>query len=153
MWRPPVFWHPFGFFITALATTAIIVSVANSNQTYQYDQGTYYQETDQNGQKGYEVVSAPIGARVPTLPDGSVEVAVTGKTYYYYAGTFYFPDTDGEHYVVVQAPVGAVIPYLPDGYRKESLSDITYYVYGGIYFQPRTVSGEISYEVVLPPKS
>ena len=152
LWRPPVFWHPFGFFVAALATTAIVVSVANSNDQYYYDQGTYYQETEKDGQKGYVAVAAPIGATVPTLPDGNVEVAVGDKSYYYYAGTFYFPDTDGEHYVVVQAPVGAVIPYLPDGYQKEAHGDITYYSYAGIYYQPKTVSGEVSYEVVSPPQ-
>jgi len=148
-----VFWHPFGFFLVTMAATAVVVSIANSNEKYHYDQGTYYQETEQDGQKRYTVVAAPIGATVPTLPDGSVDMKVKDKTYYYYAGTFYFPDTDGEHYVVVQAPVGAIIPYLPDGYQKESHGDILYYVYGGIYYQPKTVEGEVSYEVVSPPKS
>ena len=55
-WGPV--WHPWGFFIAALATTAIIVSV--NNQQYHYDQGVYYMA----GNGGYTVVSAPVGATV-----------------------------------------------------------------------------------------
>ncbi len=151
MWAPAAFWHPFGFFITTMAVTAIIIS-ADDGEDYHYDQGTYYEETtDENGQKGYQAVPAPIGATVPTLVDGTVEVTLKDKKYYYYAGAFYFPAADGEQYTVVAAPVGAVIPYLPDGYKKEYHGDILYYAYGGIYYQPQSTSGEVSYAVVAHP--
>ena len=62
-------WHPIGFFVTALAVTAIVVSINNRN--YHYDNGVYYQEsTDDKGQTGYVAVTAPIGAKVPSLPEG-----------------------------------------------------------------------------------
>ena len=151
-WHPGPRWHPVGFFLTTMAVTAVVVHVASSNEKVYYDDGTYYKETTSDqGEKGYTVVQAPIGARVPTLPEGSAEVDVAGKNYYYHAGVFYFPDTDGEHYVVVQPPTGAVIPYLPDGYKKEYHGDILYYVYGDIYYQPKSVNGEVSYEVVGHP--
>jgi hypothetical protein len=58
------FWHPVGFFVAVVATTAILVSI--SNQYYYYDQGVYYsQVTD-----GYTVVSAPVNIVVVEIPDG-----------------------------------------------------------------------------------
>ena len=151
-WHPTHFWHPFGFFLATLATTAIIVSIADhdSSKVY-YDNGTYYEQSNQSGQSGYVVVPAPIGARVPTLPDGNTEITVGSTDYYYYAGTFYVQDTDQVHYVVVQAPVGAVVPYLPDGNEKKKISDIQYYVYDGIYYQPKSSNGQVVYQVVQHP--
>ena len=46
-----------------MTTTAIVVSA--NNKQYHYDQGVYYE--DANG--GYKSVSAPIGAKIPDLPD------------------------------------------------------------------------------------
>lgn len=152
IWTPGPRWHPFGFWMTTLAVTAIVVSVADSDEQYYYDEGTYYKEsTNEQGEKGYTAVAAPIGATVPTVPEGCVEVPVGDNDYYFYAGVFYYPDEAGENYTVVQPPVGAVIPYLPDGYKKEYHGDILYYEYGGIYYQPKSVSGEVSYEVVGHP--
>ena len=144
-----LFWHPIGFFITAMAVTAIVVS-ASDNHQYHYDNGTYYKESDQDGQSGYVVVPAPIGAKVPSLPEGYDPIDLDNKTYYYYAGAFYLKDTDGK-YVVVQAPVGAVISYMPDGYDTKYVNDVLYYVYDNIYYQPKSVGGEMSYEVVAHP--
>jgi len=148
MWHPH-FWHPIGFFITALAVTAIVVSVSGNN--YHYDNGVYYQEsTNDSGEKGYVAVPAPIGAKVPSLPDG-YETAKAGSTaYYYYGGVFYTKDTDGK-YVVVQGPVGAVVANLPDGAKEEYYSDVLYYNYNGIYFQPKSVSGDTRFQVVAHP--
>ncbi len=150
--HPSPFWHPFGFFITALAVTAIVVTVSNAStsKTY-YDNGTYYQEKAQDGKSGYVAVPAPIGAKVPKLPDGNTQMTLNDTDYYYYAGAFYLEDTDGEHYVVVQAPVGAVVPYLPDGNKSKTVNDIKYYVYDNIYYQAKSDDGKIVYEVVQNP--
>ncbi len=148
---PTVFWHPIGFFLTAMAVTAIVVSVSNSNKEYYYDNGTYYEESDQDGQSGYVAVAAPIGATVPSLPDSSSQITVGDNTYYYYASTFYQADTDGEHYVVVQPPVGAVVPYLPDGYAKSTIDKTEYYIYASIYYLPTSEDGDIYYKVVEHP--
>ena len=51
-------------------------------------------------------VAAPIGAKVPTLPEDNTEITVGSTTYYYYASTFYTPD--GRNYVDVQPPIGGV---------------------------------------------
>jgi hypothetical protein len=108
----PMFWHPVGFFVAALATTAVIVSINDRN--YHYDQGVYYQETS----GGYKAVSAPIGAKIPDLPDDTQTVIVGGVSYYYYMGVFYNQGSDG--YSVIQAPTGAMVSYLPEGYTTKS---------------------------------
>ena len=144
--------HVIGHIVTVLAVTAIVVTVVNNNnqkQQYQYDNGTYYQETQQDGQTAYVVVPAPIGAKVPTLPDDNSPITVGSKTYYYYASTFYL--ADGKDYVVVQPPVGAVVPYAPDGAEKKTVNGIDYSVYGGIYYQAKSDNGDIVYEVVEHP--
>ena len=144
--------HVIGHIVTVLAVTAIVVTVVNKNnqkQQYQYDNGTYYQESQQDGQTTYVVVPAPIGAKVPTLPDDSNPITVNSKTYYYYASTFYL--ADGTDYVVVQPPVGAVVPYAPDGAEKKTVNGIDYSVYSGIYYQAKSENGDIVYEVVEHP--
>ena len=76
-WGPV--WHPWGFFVASLATTAIIISI--ENQQYHYDQGVYYVQ----GNGGYTVVQAPVGATIKVLPDGyqTVTVNETTNNYYY----------------------------------------------------------------------
>ncbi len=146
-------WHPIGFFITTIAVTAIVVSVVNKNnekEQYKYDDGTYYKESTQDGQKGYVAVPAPIGARVPILPDDNTEInGDDGSKYYYYASTFYIQD--GDEYVVVQPPVGATVPYVPDDAQKKKVNDVEYYVYNGIYYQAKSSNGDVVYEVVEHP--
>lgn len=132
-----------------MAVTAIVVSV--NNQDYHYDNGVYYKEsTDDQGQKGYVAVTAPIGAKVPSLPDGYETVTAGSGQNYYYGGVFYTKDTDGK-YVVVQGPVGAIVHNLPDGAKEEYYTDVLYYNYGGIYFQPKSVNGDTQFQVVAHP--
>ena len=66
----PLFWHPVGFFIVALTTAAIVVSI--NNRQYHYDEGVYYEESS----GGYKAVSAPIGAKIPELPDDTQTIVV-----------------------------------------------------------------------------
>lgn len=157
-WGPHVFfhpgpmWHPIGFFVATVAVTAIVVSVVNKNnqkETYKYDDGTYYKESSQNGQKGYVAVPAPIGAKVPTLPSDNTQMTVNNTSYYYYASTFY--TQSGSDYVVVQAPLGAVVPYVPDGYVKKEINGVQYYLDNNIYYLPKSENGDIVYEVVEHP--
>ena len=139
-WPHPHFWHPIGFFLTALTVTAIVVSVNDRN--YHYDQGVYYvKEGD-----GYKAVNAPIGAKIPDLPDDTQETKVGSKTFYYYMGTFYVEKADG--YAVAEAPKGAVVSYLPDGHTTKDIDGKTYYVYGDVYYQAKMVDGGTAYAVV-----
>jgi hypothetical protein len=136
-WGPH--WHPWGFFVAVLATTAIVISV--SNQQYHYDQGVYYAPTS----GGYTVVPAPVGATVPSLPSGAETVVVDGTTYYYYGGTFYQKTSS---YTVVPPTAGAVVEKLPEGGEEVKIGDITYVKVGETYYQPIQQDGKNMYEVV-----
>ncbi len=138
-WPHPRFWHPIGFWMVALTTTAIVVSL--NNQQYHYDQGVYYVESD----GGYKAVSAPIGANIPDLPDDTQTIVVGSGTYYYYMGVFYTQGSSG--YTVARAPNGAMVSYLPDGYTTKAISGKTYYVYDGVYYQAKMVDGGTAYVV------
>jgi hypothetical protein len=138
-WGPV--WHPWGFFVAALATTAIIVSI--ENQQYHYDQGVYYVQS--NG--GYTVVQAPVGATITTLPPKS-ETVIVNETVnnYYYGGTFYEKGEKG--YTVVPPTAGTIVEHLPEGGKEVKLGDITYVKVGDIYYQPIQKDGKNMYEVV-----
>jgi len=138
-----MFWHPVGFFMAAMTTTAIIVSL--NNRQYHYDQGVYYVQAD----NGYRAVSAPIGAKIPDLPDDTQTMVVGSATFYYYMGVFYNQGSDG--YAVIQAPIGAMVSYLPEGYTTKAINGQTYYLYDGVYYQARMVDGGTAYAVTRVP--
>jgi len=138
-WGPV--WHPWGFFVAALATTAIIVSVENAQ--YHYDQGVWYQPY--NG--GYQVVSAPVGGTITTLPPNAQTVVVNETVNnYYYGGDFYEKTEKG--YSVVPATAGTIVPHLPEGGKEVKVGDQTYVQFGEIYYQPIQVDGKDMYEIV-----
>ncbi len=141
----PFYWgpayHPWGFFIAALATTAIIISI--ENQKYHYDQGVYYVAS--NG--GYTVVQAPVGATITTLPPSSQTVIVNETTNnYYYGGTYYEKSDKG--YTVVPPTAGAIVENLPEGAKEETIGDQKYMKLGDVYYQPIQKDGKNMYEVV-----
>lgn len=138
-WGP--YWHPWGYFVASLATTAIIISI--ENQQYHYDQGVYYIQEDD----GYRVVQAPVGAEIKELPEGSQTVEVNETTNnYYYGGTYY--EKDGEMYKVVPPTAGTIVPNLPEGGEEVRIGEQTYVKYGETYYQPVQVDGKNMYEVV-----
>lgn len=137
-WGPV--WHPWGFFVAAMATTAIIVSV--ENQQYHYDQGVYYTESND----GYVVVAAPVGATISTLPEGSQTVVINETTTNYYYGGTYYEQSDGG-YTVVPPTAGTVVEHLPQGAEEVKVGDQTYVKYGETYYQPVQVDGNEMYEV------
>jgi hypothetical protein len=142
-WGPV--WHPWGFFIATLATTAIIVSV--ENKQYHYDQGVYYMA----GNGGYTVVQAPVGAVITTLPANTQTVAVTETTNnYYYGGTFYEKSAKG--YTVVPPTAGTVVENLPEGGEEVTIGDQKYVKVGETYYQPTQKDGKNVYEVAQVEK-
>lgn len=139
-WGPV--WHPWGFFVATMATTAIIISI--ESQQYHYDQGVYYVATT----GGYTVVQAPVGAVVTTIPPESQKVVVNETTYnYYYGGTYY--DKTDKGYKVVAPTAGTIVESLPEGGKEEKIGDITYVKIGETYYQPIQKDGKNMYEVVL----
>lgn len=136
-WGPA--WHPWGFFVAALATTAIIVAVEDAK--YHYDQGVWYAQ----GNGGYTVVQAPVGGTVTTIPSGNQPVVVNSITNYYYGGAFY--EKTGNGYKVVSPPAGAVVDNLPQGGEEVKVGDQSYVKVGATYYQPVQVDGKNKYEV------
>lgn len=121
--------------------TAIIVSV--NNEKYHYDQGVYYVE----GDGGYTVVQAPVGATVKVIPKEAEEVQVTETTNnYYYGGAFYEKGEEG--YTVVPATAGTIVPNLPEGGEEVKMGEVTYVKFGETYYQPIQVDGKDMYEIV-----
>lgn len=142
-WGPV--WHPWGFFITAMAATAIIISV--ENQQYHYDQGVYYVAS--NG--GYTVVPAPVGATITTLPPNSQTVVVNETVNnYYYGGTYYEKSDKG--YTVVPPTAGTIVEHLPEGAKEEKVGDQIFMKLGEVYYQPIKKDGKDMYEVVTVEK-
>lgn len=130
-WGPV--WHPWGFFVAALATTAIVVSVENAEKAkeqYYFDQGVWYAKS----QGGYTAVQAPVGGIVTSIPSGAETVVVNNTTNYYYGGAYY--EKDGKEYKVVPPPAGAVVQHLPEGGEEVKIGDQTYVKVGETYYQP-----------------
>jgi hypothetical protein len=196
VWGPR--WHPWGFFVATLATTAIIVSIVDNDMdmpgdfdmasndmlgtaidpednmslrsgpafmTYAenqefinnslikekltadgdhyYDEGVFYLK----GNGGYTVVSAPLGAKVKTLPSGYETVTIDdkGTKNYYYGGAFYEKRSDG--YVVVAPVAGTIVERVSEGGEEVKMGEITYVKLGETFFQPIRENGKDMYEV------
>lgn len=139
-WGPH--WHPLGFFLTSLAADAIWFNF--NGQRYWYDDGCYYLP----GNGGYSVVPPPVGAVVPSLPDGYETTMVGNDTYYYFGGAFYMQTDQG--FEVVAAPPGAVITQLPVGAVDQQVNGQDLLVYNNVYYMPISQDGQDAYEVVTP---
>ncbi len=67
---------------------------------YYYHNGVCYR----HGPRGFYVVRAPIGFRVPSLPFGTMMVRVNAIPYYYYYGAYYTYDSGANVYIVTEKP-------------------------------------------------
>ena len=76
--------------------------VTVGRQDYFVSNHVFYQKITRDGQTLYVTVDAPPGARVPTIPEYAVEIAVKGKNYYRFDKIFY--QKEGEFFVVVNNP-------------------------------------------------
>jgi hypothetical protein len=138
-WGP--LWHPWGFVVATLATTAVIVSI--HNQQYHYDQGVYYVAAS----GGYTVVPAPVGATITTLPPNTQTVVVNQTTNNYYYGGTYYEKTD-KGYTVVPPTAGTIVEKLPEGGKEVTIGSQKYVQFGETYYQPVKKDGKDVYEVV-----
>jgi len=121
----------------AVAATAVIVSVANTQ--YRYNQGVWYAPAS----GGYTVVAAPVGGVVTTLPP---QATVVNNNNYYYGGSYY--EKSGSEYKVVAPQAGTVVEQLPESGEEVSLGDQKYVKFGETYYQPIEQDGKQKYEVV-----
>ena len=111
---------------------------------YYYDEGVYYEKSDKK--EGYEVVQAPEGVEITTLPTGYTTTIAGNMKYYYHGGVFYVQTETG--YKVAAAPIGAIVYKLPEGGEEVDLQGNKLIKYGGAYFQPILHDGQDAYEVV-----
>jgi hypothetical protein len=78
------------------AATTVVVSGTN----YYYDGGVYYARAYSSGQVVYQVVPAPAGAVIRTLPGGCTSVRRGNVVYSQCGGTYYQPYSGGYRVVV-----------------------------------------------------
>jgi len=116
--------------------------ISLENRQYGYYDGVFYEPYN----NGYQVVPPPMGAYVPSIPDGFQQVMVGDQTYFYFGGAFFIQN--GGNYQVVAAPAGAVIYNLPEGATTQQVDSYNYLVYNGIYYLPIQINGQPAYEVV-----
>lgn len=140
---------------------------------YYYYGGIFYTPYD-NG--GYQVTEPPVGAGIPSLPDGASAIRIDGVQYYEADGVYYKETKDDKGktiYVVagrdgvlntgdnVTDPnadaaypkVGDIVNQLPDDCRKITLNGKKYFVSpDGIYYEKVTdPDGNIAYRIASLP--
>ena len=75
----------------------------HQKQDYYYFGGNFFHRYPNH----YEVVRAPLGARVPYLPPGYVSFSMGPRQYFYVNYTYYLWDYHHRDYMVVREPIGA----------------------------------------------
>lgn len=125
-----------------MVSFATIISEAPPGERIYYDDGVFYQHSN----RGYEVVAAPLGAIVPSLPDDCYEFIVEDTPYFYYAGVFFTEVENG--FQVVQAPIGAIVSMLPPGAVEVKIEGRIYFYINDTYYQPINTEDGPAYQVV-----
>ena len=70
--------------------------------SYMYDDGVYYARVMNGGEVAYQVVPAPAGAIIATLPSGCSDVRVGGVAYSQCGQTHYQKVSTGYQVVVLK---------------------------------------------------
>ena len=141
---------------------------------YYYYNGIFYCPYD-NG--GYQVVTPPLGAAVPSLPEGATAIKIDGVQYYEASGVYYkvvvddkgkttyvVAGRDGElntddsatdpNASVAMPKVGDMVNQLPDDCHKVILNGKHYFVSpDGIYYEKVTdPNGNAAYRIISLPQ-
>jgi len=141
---------------------------------YYYYDGIFYSPYD-NG--GYQVITPPLGAAVPTLPQGATPIKIDGVQYYEASGVYYKATTDDKGKVmyvvagrdgvlntdgsatdpnagVAMPKVGDMVNQLPDDCHKVILNGKRYFVSpDGIYYEKVTdPNGNTAYRIISLPE-
>jgi len=85
-----------------LTTLSNPYNVKVEGQDYWVSNHVFYQKITRNGTLTYVTVDAPIGAKLPTIPEYSVAIEHQGLTYYRFDRIFYLQQ--GDVFVVVANP-------------------------------------------------
>ncbi len=141
VWGPR--WHPWGFFVATLATTAIILSVQNDMDIPANNDLVAAPVFDNSYYPGRET-TMPVTAAVFNMDNQYYNDNKAGQAFsvnkdqYYYDDGVYYTKADGG-YTVVPAPVGATIKTLPSGYETVKIDETTTnYYYGGAFYEKST---------------
>ena len=103
----------------------------------------YYQHFS----NGFQVVRAPIGITINSLPSSRYKFNHVGVDYFYSHGQFY--RSLGGGYQVVHAPIGARISQLPVHAERFEWSSTIYYASDEAFFKEIYDDyGKISYEII-----
>ncbi len=131
---------------------------------YYYYNSVFYRRTEDNN---YEVVTPPLGAHVPTIPNNSKTVIIDGNKYYESSGTYYQEELDANNhvqYIVVgidgvlnqpqsqiyrEPQVGDIVYQLPNGCSTIFLNGQKYYeAPNNLYYQEVQDGNRIAYKIV-----
>ena len=139
---------------------------------YYYNAGIFYTPYDGGG---YTVTTPPVGAAVPTIPEGAKAIKINGEQFYELNGVYYkavVNDAGKTMYQVAgrdgvlntadnggmgpddSAPkVGDIVNELPDGCHRISLNGKKYFVSpNGIYYQVFVdQDGNVGYKIASLP--
>lgn len=149
IWGPR--WHPWGFFITTLAVTAILISVDNIEPPVYLDLAMA--PAPGYGDAAFENQQRMHGPWLAAWQDNPVYHFEQNHTYetiadgdiYYDEGVYYLKADGG--YTVISAPLGVNIKSLPSGYETITLDNNTKnYYYGGTFYEKNSAG----YTVVAP---
>jgi hypothetical protein len=143
--RPHRFWHDFAFHHRVTVLPVGYFSFQFGGVPYCYWDGIYYQPFD----GGYQEVYPPVGAVIPELPEGAIEVTLGVMIYYYAGGAFYMQQPDGT-FIMVAPPIGIVVPELPPGAVQVMVNGAVAYQFNGTYYEPVFLNGVTQYEVFAP---
>jgi hypothetical protein len=69
------------------------------NDNYYYNDNTFYRRYDD---RNYEVVTPPIGAKLPQLPSAAIAVIIDGLKYYELGGTYYVATYNNNNQVLYE---------------------------------------------------
>jgi hypothetical protein len=144
-WARPNFWHGFAFHARVHALPVGCFSLVVGGFPYYYYDGVYYQQADND----YQEVYPPVGAAVPELPDGAIEIDMGDQAYFYAGGAFYIQQDDSG-YVLVAPPMGIMVPELPPGATQVSVDGGLAYQFNGIFYRPVFADGVTQFVVFTP---
>lgn len=143
-----------------------------NDMLYYYYGGVFYTPYDDGG---YQVTTPPLGAAVPTLPQGARSIVINGQQFYELNGVYYKAVTNDQGKVVYEVAgrdgtlntdgsaaqqsdsatpqVGDIVNELPDNCRKVTLNGKKFFVSpNGIYYQPFTdAKGNTGYRIASVP--
>ncbi|WP_316734984.1 DUF6515 family protein [Pedobacter aquatilis] len=129
---------------------------------YYYSGGLFYRQYENN----YQVVTPPVGAEVPNLPEDANLVTIDGVDYYECKGVYYTQSTnkDGKTVYVVAGKdgvlnttdgpivthqIGDIITILPDGCREVTIKNDKYYVSpDDVYYEEVIDGNKTTYRVI-----